>query len=91
MPEDEPDGDEPAVVEGAVGTNVAEGFERHELSAAAHPHELPAPERHHLYVDAAPHGVVQGVVHDVQGHLRHLGGVGLERERVRTLWSEDVM
>ncbi len=29
----------------------------HELSAAAHPHELPAPERHHLYVDAAQHGL----------------------------------
>lgn len=29
----------------------------HELSAAAHPHELPVPERHHLYVDAAQHGL----------------------------------
>ncbi|MFB7800804.1 glycoside hydrolase family 2 TIM barrel-domain containing protein [Isoptericola sp. NPDC056134] len=29
----------------------------HELSAAAHPYELPVPERHHLYVDAAQHGL----------------------------------
>jgi len=29
----------------------------HELSAAAHPHELPTPEQHHLYVDAAQHGL----------------------------------
>ncbi|MFE5336586.1 glycoside hydrolase family 2 TIM barrel-domain containing protein [Isoptericola sp. NPDC056573] len=29
----------------------------HELSRAAHPHELPVPERHHLYVDAAQHGL----------------------------------
>ncbi|MCK9792844.1 DUF4981 domain-containing protein [Isoptericola sp. 4D.3] len=29
----------------------------HELAAAAHPHELPTPTRHHLYVDAAQHGL----------------------------------
>ncbi|SKC45414.1 glycoside hydrolase family 2 TIM barrel-domain containing protein [Krasilnikoviella flava] len=29
----------------------------HELAAAAHPHELPEPSSHHLYVDAAQHGL----------------------------------
>ena len=28
-----------------------------ELTAAAHPHELPPAERHHLYLDAAQHGL----------------------------------
>jgi beta-galactosidase len=35
-------------------------FSKHtaeELTAAAHPHELPAAERHHLYLDAAQHGL----------------------------------
>ncbi|WP_159798447.1 glycoside hydrolase family 2 TIM barrel-domain containing protein [Puerhibacterium puerhi] len=29
----------------------------HELARAGHPHELPVPVRHHLYVDAAQHGL----------------------------------
>ncbi|MGW8566401.1 glycoside hydrolase family 2 TIM barrel-domain containing protein [Isoptericola sp. NPDC055881] len=29
----------------------------HELTAAAHPYELPVPTHHHLYVDAAQHGL----------------------------------
>ncbi|MFE7406946.1 glycoside hydrolase family 2 TIM barrel-domain containing protein [Isoptericola sp. NPDC057559] len=29
----------------------------HELAAAGHPHELPTPAQHHLYVDAAQHGL----------------------------------
>jgi len=29
----------------------------HELARAAHPHELPVPVQHHLYVDAAQHGL----------------------------------
>ncbi|WP_166845248.1 glycoside hydrolase family 2 TIM barrel-domain containing protein [Isoptericola sp. BMS4] len=29
----------------------------HELARAAHPHELPVPEAHHLVVDAAQHGL----------------------------------
>ncbi|WP_159620138.1 glycoside hydrolase family 2 TIM barrel-domain containing protein [Ruania rhizosphaerae] len=29
----------------------------HELATAAHPHELPNPTAHHLYIDAAQHGL----------------------------------
>ncbi|UFU05686.1 glycoside hydrolase family 2 TIM barrel-domain containing protein [Ruania halotolerans] len=29
----------------------------HELARAAHPHELPTPTAHHLYIDAAQHGL----------------------------------
>ena len=29
----------------------------HEIARAAHPHELPTPSRHHLYLDAGQHGL----------------------------------